>query len=68
MLHDEHVIRVNDLWVKPNKAIWPETSVVLDEALRSWLLDIYPLAETPTHVMTLFTYVTGNEISFEFTQ
>lgn len=56
-LHDEHVLRFRDVWIKPNKAIWPGPQV-LGEALRTWLMDIYPLVETPAHVMALFTHVT----------
>jgi hypothetical protein len=59
VLHEEHVLRFKDYWIKPNKAIWPGPNVALGDALRTWLMDIYPLAETPGHVMSLFTHVPG---------
>lgn len=63
MLHDEHVIRFKDAWITPNKAIWPGSHVVLGEALRTWLMDNYPLVETPDHVLALFAHVTGKRLA-----
>lgn len=59
VLHDAHVIRFQDTWIAPNRAIWPGLNVALGEALRTWLTTIYPLVDAPEHVMALCTHVTG---------